>query len=905
MKFIVASIIAPILLVLSSVAHTQELEAQGPPPREPSGGIRWEGARDYWLSHDPIADANDAIAKRDYRLFFIPVGLGTGSVTGAFCITGLSSPHVFERGMISDARGGGEQPYYEEALRAYGARYNHEIISSPDYPLSDFCRSAPALYLNDAIEATSFRPPSGPNDLSLIGAIRRGNKLQAKAFIERGEYGTHMLNLSPIAWAALIGDEEVFNYLYDNQKLRKILTLLHMDISRSMSALAAIGGNVNITRKLIADGHKISSKVNGHQYDHLVIAPIISPDMFDTIAKDIAPNYLGFLSRAIQGSNYNLAWHMLYGKFITQEDFLYSAIRHKDFPLLKKYIDINGKEEFEQWLIALNKRILQSDVINFLIDLEVSPEVMAAITSEAAPTNIAYPSGTKGITSKEYKKIFNRYGLVSNNAILAAIRAKDYIYLDQLLSSQAAQRLLTPEYKTGLYIRLLEHNQANVKALMLKFNLNIGLLLNDCCNPKLGWRTIFEFSNEADQLRLLDTIKKSTSLTNDDREKIYSRMKYSVLRNRATAFTFAYIRAMYENKPDAATLQEMQVQTKYASDDKALRLLFELGLDPNNYDSPRNIEAFDLLNLNRHMARRNNKPISKEAHRVAVLAKTKAYLDYGFDRYITSTDYGPYPMYACLKIGKEAQSFFNKNNKDCKTGLALRQLQQGIIEGDEQQVLQTLTQLDGKWAALRGWHQPIMMALIHSKLYRPLTKLARQLPRPYSWIHEKEPTKEKPFGGLVGFWRNTDINMSKSYLGLVAFALRSEDIDVIDAVLRYYSGPTKLTRSEKISKAAQFVTPKTYSLFQRALEDHQVTLKASCLRLRVVDGSQDEYLKSKDAKQLTRVLTIYLNQYRIDDVITLLSQLKDREIELGDINKRRLSSLAESIGLYELVQHIM
>lgn len=944
MNFITASILISIHFVISTLTSAQAIEAQGPPPKVTSEYSNWEGKKRYWQSRDPIADASDAISKQDYRLLFIPVGMGVGTVAGAKCVIRLPDPHVFMRGIISDARSGAEQPKYEKALRSYGARYNHKIISSANYPLSDFCQSTPVSYLSDALEPTSFHTPSGPSDMSLVGAIRRQDLKSIKYFetLNTQPKKQRLFGLSPIEWAALGGDSEIFAHIYNNEIYK--LSLANPEREKLLVEIAVIRGNVEIVETLLKDKYEYPA-FGGSRRSSMQISSTqsLSAEMFELIHKYIPmkpkdiKQYLLTLKRY---NNLDLIFYLADKGHISRGQLFNAAFSTNSAQMRNKYIAMFSLGGLERDFINSGLTVWNDTLLNLLMEHKVDKSALLSKFYKPQKKENRRASEWNNISLQAYKKLYMQYGIAPDDAIKDALYANDTTFLTKTLKLRHNSYKLSPLFKAKLYAASLRKGNTDIsqvltqagitqksiantipcifiigrskvilpmtdeatKALMrdpklimechtplLKMNLSTG--------PTIDWRKIVPYLTKEQALILIGNIVHFTDIKPLDKQYHLDSIAAEFIRKKDASDAIEIIRQVYKALPDAKTLSRLGKVALDASDAAIVNTLFELGLDAKFKT------GFEVISADGY-----SQATVYDAVDTGQISKVKLYLDKGFDHTITSPKKGPFPMYACLKLGIEAKQLFDQDNRECETGLTLRTLQDNISNKDAKAASKTLKLLHGKWEALRGWHQAFLRALIVQKLYGPLKELVSELPSPDSWRSEKLRTSKDRSGGLsdYGFWKRVTLNKASlsSYKGLVSLAFKTDNIDVIAAVLKYYSGLTQPPRSEKISRAAPYVTAKTYSLFIKALKRHDIPMDSHYLKLTVVEGSQDESLRSKDTKQLYRILTIYLNQRRIVDAIELLSQMRERDIELGDIHKRGLSTLAESIGRYDLTKQI-
>lgn len=891
---------------------------------------------------DPIADAKDALTKKDYRLFFIPHGMGTGEFPATKCVVRPIEGHYFSRGIINDARYGQEQIKYEMALRTYGARYNHHIVSSADYPLSDFCRIATLKYLTGNERTTAFHPPSGPKDISLIGAIRRGNGSQISTLLEKNEKHGRILGLSPLAWAALRGDEDIFNYLYIDMGIKPSKVFDQKTSSIPITTVAAIGGNSSILNRLIKDGYDFSLVNTGHHSK--IIATLITPEIFDVITKQVPyseEQLPRFYRQAIKGENYTLAWHMFKNKLISSDDFLISALNATSKTLLKKYINSYGMKSFEKEILRLEFSRHQNDLLAFLLEENVSPATLSSLLNKKNNGQRRFYYIYNPPSLDLHKKIFSQYRITSDIAIHSAIANNDQKFLLDILSLMQDRGELTSKYKAKLYISLLGADKTLIHKVNAEFQLDFLKILhtsycdlisksfkllslphknatisyildnlqrlNECNDGWFGrgnWQNIIEHASYDDLLHLLDQIRQSTSLSNEIKERIYSAMAVPAIRSRVDNFAHHYIQARYDNQPDISTLKKMHFDAIYALTDKALRQLLDLGLDPNEYLNTRLVPAFQIFNINHDTNTKGLKTVKSIEQEMFL--KVKAYLDYGFDASVSSPWEGSFPMAACLYIGDIAKPLFNEHESECNEGLNIRALQSSIIEKNETKAKQALYKLSGSWEKLRGWHQPILKGLLANKLYNTFIYLTSKLPPPESWRHERERSDKHPYGGLNDnkFWNRTEFDRRLNYKNLISMAFKTENKDIIVAVLNYYSGNIRMKQYEDVSEAAQYVTNKTYPLFVRALKDHDISPNSYKLRRFIVAGSLEDSLKSKNVTQLTNILYTLLRKIKINEAQNLLAQMQIQGIAIDKRHKDKLSLFAESLGLYDLARTI-
>lgn len=186
-------------------------------PAGPALPLPDEPALDPDLSGDPIATANEAVRRKDWRLYR---GLTTRAV-GLRCYTpdgtppGLLPMSLPLMDMIP-------QDVARKMAReeAYAASYNRVIVDALDFPDADLCR--PLLPgereggyvltpLSVAARAVT-RPP-----LSLHEAVRRGTIADLRRFLSitrRNQLDRS--GMTPLAWAAVRGRSEIWAELVRN-----------------------------------------------------------------------------------------------------------------------------------------------------------------------------------------------------------------------------------------------------------------------------------------------------------------------------------------------------------------------------------------------------------------------------------------------------------------------------------------------------------------------------------------------------------------------------------------------------------------------------------------------------------------------------------------------------------------
>ncbi len=929
LKKIISVFFAYIFSQVISIALGYDIIAQGPPPRVTVEILKTLSEKEYWQSRVPYNDATDALNKKDYRLFFIPHGMGYGEIPGIICITRPDRQYFFVRGIISDARTGKEQILYEKALRKYASTYNFIVASSPDFPLIDYCKSKPSPYIEGPGGTSDFRTPTGPSTLSMIGAIRRRDIKTIKKFKRDGKAGyPRILGLSSSSWAALVGDEEIFTLLY-NPEIHTPLLASKRNVTNSIVDFAAIGGNTAITLKLLKNGHK--PRLMPERFDGPSLASFISPAIFDLLMNSL--NYdqktvSDFSNAAIRDQNDELAWHILKHKLIPNEAFLKQANKYGATFLLTRYLTAVGIKQFEKDFSGFIDRVTRDPVIKFLYNQNISGDTISELLGKPVPENrySFYQNfyKTSFIKLTSFKRIYQKYGLAPHLAILASLENQDLQFLHQLLAKKKKNGELTAKYKTGLFTLFvfykipasspvfrdfditfedaLDENPCELisnrfgylgdsqKQAAIEFVIRTPEHLTKCSQKKSRFniRSLMLLANDDQLEKLISSTQQTNSMSKEDGIKILSNMTIPILRFKSGDFAQHLINSVYQHNPTQKTLKWMKTIVARGPDTDAMRLLFELGLSAAETDDPRYIGIFRAANLGN-------------------LEQIKAYIDYGEDKYRVSPNEGPLPLFACLKIGVSAQSLYESGDPDCTTGLSLRKLQKFIIQKNKKAVCATLEQLTGQWTSLRGWHQTILKALISQNMYDAAIMLSKEFPTPDSWRMEREISDEYPYGGLNDnlFWNDRKFYNNLPFQDLLAVAFQTQDISLITAVLEYYSGIVRLNQYESLSNASVYITPETYEIFQQALKHHNITTKYHRFGTALRPYLTRKYLNSGNETKIVAMLKTYLIEHKIKATKKLLDSIKNQGIKLKHRHKDMLASLAESIGQFGVSEQIL
>jgi hypothetical protein len=163
---------------------------------------------------DPHLDAEQAIARKDFRLLTM-VGIGGGGrPSGVTCFTpGSQAPGVLAGYFFGDV-------INESAARfeQYAVAYNRLLVESPTYPDADICRLADAAADNELDRNMLLRMPARAvirPPQSLHEAARRGTLADVQRFMGANLNAVDGTGMTPLAWAVVRNNSQAFVALAD------------------------------------------------------------------------------------------------------------------------------------------------------------------------------------------------------------------------------------------------------------------------------------------------------------------------------------------------------------------------------------------------------------------------------------------------------------------------------------------------------------------------------------------------------------------------------------------------------------------------------------------------------------------------------------------------------------------
>lgn len=163
---------------------------------------------------DPHLGAQQAIARKDYRLLTM-VGMGGDGVpAGVTCFTPSSkAPRVLASYFFGDVINAKAAKFEK-----YAAVYNRLLIDSPAYPDADICRPADSVAEKGLDRNTLVRLPAravARPPISLHEAARRGTRAEVKRFIGGNLNEADGTGMTPLAWAVVRNNAQAIAVLVE------------------------------------------------------------------------------------------------------------------------------------------------------------------------------------------------------------------------------------------------------------------------------------------------------------------------------------------------------------------------------------------------------------------------------------------------------------------------------------------------------------------------------------------------------------------------------------------------------------------------------------------------------------------------------------------------------------------
>lgn len=262
-----------------------ELLAQEYPPKPPQNLNSFAEGIEFWNNRDPIFDANQAVQKGEFKFVIVGRAWNGPIYPSILCAIEPSKEDLEMRAFISDhRRSGNNQSEFEKTVLNYAAKYNYTLISSEEFPRSDYCIGTASVYYEPPTGRTKFRIPDLEIIHTLENAIRRHDIKRVLDHLNGNEplkiFSREFRPLiSEISWAAMSGDEELFNLLYDPVK-HGMSKNERRNESRSLIYHATVGGNISILKKLIEEGHPINNIFNWQPFS---LGSFITPQIFELL----------------------------------------------------------------------------------------------------------------------------------------------------------------------------------------------------------------------------------------------------------------------------------------------------------------------------------------------------------------------------------------------------------------------------------------------------------------------------------------------------------------------------------------------------------------------------------------------------------------------------------------------